>query len=193
MFTTSAIDPRTAGFGIRALARVIDAAVGVIIGLLASITALLVSVVRDPTADPDTWLGVMDDLTFVGTVMSILGNVAYHAITEAVGGASIGKLVCRLRVVTDDFMAPSFRATVTRSAAIVVDGLFFGLIAYRKMSNSPLQQRYGDDWAGTAVVRTGQTPAGARGAWRAVLGVVLGLFVWGLILTFDLVIRMANA
>ena len=81
----------------------------------------------------------------------------YQAASEFVGGASVGKLVCGLRVVSEDFTHVSFRGAFIRSCAFLVDGFLFGYIGYRSMNMSSLAQRYGDHWGGTTVVKVGST------------------------------------
>jgi uncharacterized RDD family membrane protein YckC len=92
----------------------------------------------------------------------LVASVVYHAVTESFGGASLGKLVCGLRVTTPTLGRATFRGAVVRNLAFFIDSLFFGLVAYSSMSKSDKQLRYGDRWGGTVVVHAEGAPDAAR-------------------------------
>lgn len=58
-------------------------------------------------------------------------------------------------------------AGLVRNLAFLIDSLFFGLVGASAMGKSPTNQRYGDQWARTLVVRVAdlapsQRPSTAR-------------------------------
>jgi uncharacterized RDD family membrane protein YckC len=90
--------------------------------------------------------------TWPNYVFSALGLVFYHTVMEGMCGSTIGKRLLGLVVISSDGKPVSLRAALGRSFAFYVDGLFFGLPAYDSME-PPLQQRLGDKWCGTLVVK----------------------------------------
>jgi uncharacterized RDD family membrane protein YckC len=92
-----------------------------------------------------------------GYVAAGLGFAFYHTVMEAMCGATLGKRLLGLVVVTPKGGPISFRAALGRSFAYYVDGLFFGLVAYDTMK-PPLQQRLGDMWNGTMVLKRSMLP-----------------------------------
>ena len=95
--------------------------------------------------------------------------------TEGISGTSIGKLCCGLNIVNLDGSPCSMTAAFKRDLAYYMDGLFFGLIAYESMKKGPLQQRYGDVWAKTVVVRKKEfLPSPMHPTWRLLVGIFIG-------------------
>ena len=133
---------------------------------------------------PEEWVKAMTALSWIGMLASVISGVLYHTLSEYVGGATVGKLACGLRVLSDDFGPVSFLGALTRSAAFAVDGFFFGWLAYRAMDNSPLRQRLGDQWWDTVVVRKHAYPAAARGPVRVSMGVMMGSAAYVTVLAF---------
>jgi uncharacterized RDD family membrane protein YckC len=192
-FGTAAVDPRVAGFGIRATARVIDMVLAFAVAIISVIIAMIVLAIKRQPGSPEAWGQAMGEFSLWGAAASILGNVLYHSISESVGGASLGKLVCGLRVVSEDFAPVSFRGAAIRSAAFFVDSMFFGWIGYRSMERSALYQRLGDHWGRTAVVKTGAFRAAGRGPARVLVGLFLGLMTWVTVQVLLFVARGAGA
>ena len=166
----------TAGWGVRAGARIIDNIVGLIAGAIGgSIGGVFVGVLGAMGVLGEDWQELLGKQSVGGFLLSALGALAYHTIAEGLGGATIGKLVCGLRAIGTDGRPCSIGGAFKRSLAFYVDGLFFGLVAYSAMSKSVLNQRIGDRWGATAVVRARAVPAtAARGAAG---GIVLGFLV----------------
>jgi uncharacterized RDD family membrane protein YckC len=163
------------------------------VGIVGLFIAIFVLAVRRQPGDPALWIQAMSGLSAGGLLVSFLGNTLYHAISECIGGASVGKLVCGLRVVSEDFTPVSFRGALIRSAVFPLDAVFFGLIAYRSMKRSSLAQRVGDHWGGTAVVSRRNFPAAARGPARVLLGLSLSLAAWVVVQVISLVAAVINA
>jgi uncharacterized RDD family membrane protein YckC len=96
----------------------------------------------------------------------------YHAFSEGVGGASLGKAVLGLRVKSEELRPAGVWRGVVRSLAYYIDAIFFGAVAYSAMSDSRWLQRHGDKWAGTVVVRAASLSPASRGG--VALGILLG-------------------
>lgn len=172
------------GFGRRFGGRFIDLLVGQGVGVLAGVVAAIVLMVLEQAGVVRAgWLERFDHgfgFNFVsGSASSVLGA----AIGTWLCGATVGKAVLGMRVVRVDGQRAGLGANFVRELGYFVDALFFGLIAKSAMDASPLQQRHGDNWAGTVVVRSGvlRAPVAASTA-RLVLGIALGLAVQGLVL-----------
>lgn len=178
----------TAGFGIRAGARIVDNIVGLVLGFIAGVVgAVVVGILAAMGVVQGDWETRIGSESGGGFLLSALGGLAYHAISEGLGGASVGKLVCGLRTIGTDGRPCSFASALKRSIAFYVDGLFFGLVAYSAMSKSPLKQRIGDRWASTAVVRGAAVPQTAtRGAAG---GIVAGAIAWAALLALSTVLK----
>lgn len=104
----------------------------------------------------------------------------YTAVSEALGGQSVGKLLSNVQVVQQDGEPVDVRGAVLRNLALPVDLFLFGLVAYSAMSRSPERCRVGDGLARTRVVQGGTGIRGAVGALAgagAALGLLLGSYV----------------
>lgn len=180
-----------AGFGVRFGARLIDVVVRFVVSAAAGIAyAVLVAVAAAARGtDPAAALASPHDAFSGGTfLIGFAAGTAYHAVAEGISGATLGKLLCGLRVTTPSLGRPGAIGLIVRNVAILVDGLFFGLVAHGAMKASEKQQRYGDRWGGTVVVRAAGAPEAVRGTSGAIaLGVVLSLaceFVFALLSIF---------
>jgi uncharacterized RDD family membrane protein YckC len=180
-----------AGFGIRFLARLIDLIFGYMLGILFGIIAGLVLAMLQAAGKIDPgWQHRVRGLSAMGFGLSLLGVILYHTVTEGIYGASLGKLMCRLHVLTADGRPCDMARAFRRSLAYLWDSLFFGLVGYQSMQKSRLNQRYGDVWAKTVVVRTASVPAGAKRplGWFF-LGLFLGALCWGAMLVLALILK----
>jgi uncharacterized RDD family membrane protein YckC len=91
--------------------------------------------------------------------------LAYFVVMEGAIGASIGKLLVGVRVVSVDGSKLGWGGAVVRTIARIVDGFPYVLpylVGAIAVWSSPLQQRLGDRWAGSVVVERASIPA--RGA-----------------------------
>ena len=156
-----------AGFWIRAAARFIDTLAGMALGLVSgALGPTIVALMGHHLS------GRMALFTPGKLALTFVGPILYHSIAESMGGATLGKLACGLRVVGEDFRPASLGATVIRSVSYFVDAFCFAIVAYLSMQGSSLQQRLGDKWAHTIVVRVA-SPG------RAVFpGIGIGLAAW---------------
>lgn len=111
-------------------------------------------------------------------VLILLGSILFEAICESVHGSTPGKLALGMVVVQEDGSPCRTRAAFVRSFAYMIDALFFGLIAYSAMQQSPQEQRLGDKWAETVVCkRAAVAPGHLRGPGRFVLGLFFAAIV----------------
>jgi uncharacterized RDD family membrane protein YckC len=168
--------PDYAGFGIRTAARAVDSVCTIVFGFFAGIAGgVAIAVLNASGRLPPDWHDRLARTSAAPVVFGVAALLAYHSLSEGLGGASIGKLVCGLRVVRTDGAPAGLGAGAIRTLGFLLDSLFFGLVAYSKMSKSALQQRYGDVWADTVVVKSGSVAAASRRSAGAVVGgVVLG-------------------
>lgn len=144
---------QAAGFGIRAGARLIDTVVGLVLGFVAGFAVGIAGAVLAQSGSISVgWQRRLGALSPGALAMSFLGTILYHAIAESMGGATIGKAICGLRVRREDLSPCGFGGALIRSLAYLVDAFFCGLVAYSTMSNSRWQQRLGDRWGKTVVV-----------------------------------------
>lgn len=77
----------------------------------------------------------------------------YYVAMESVLGATLGKLVCRLRVIEENGQPASLGNVFIRNFLRLIDYPLGFLIAVIAMESSPLQQRLGDRAAKTLVIK----------------------------------------
>lgn len=85
----------------------------------------------------------------------------YYTVFEALTAASVGKLVCRLRVTMDDGTRPSGLAVVVRNLIRLPEVLFWYIPSGISCLANPRNKRLGDLAARTVVVRRSAAPAEA--------------------------------
>jgi uncharacterized RDD family membrane protein YckC len=181
-----------AGFGIRLLARIVDTIYGILLGFFGGILGGIAVVIlqRAGWIEAD-WQYRLRGTSMVGIGFGILASFLYHLITEGMCGASVGKLACHLRVVTEDGRAIGMWPAFLRSLAYFWDSLFFGLVGYSSMKKSDLNQRYGDHWAHTVVVKRTDVPEGARkGAEVFVLAYLMASACSIVIIALSIIVRV---
>jgi uncharacterized RDD family membrane protein YckC/predicted RNA-binding Zn-ribbon protein involved in translation (DUF1610 family) len=186
-------DPRVAGPLIRATARGIDILAGVLISIPATLAAFVLLALLGTPGGMAEWAPRMQELSIAVFVVSFVGQSLYSTLCEWIGGATLGKLACGLRVLSEDFGPPTLRGTFVRAMAFLIDSLFFGIVALHAMQQGPLRQRYGDKWGRTIVVKHRDVPNSDRGWGRVVLGMALGCGLWALAETCSLVTRVLAA
>lgn len=182
-----------AGFGIRCVARVVDAIYGTVIGLFGGfLGGIMIALLLEPVGVvAPGWQARMAGLNLAGWGCSLLGNLFYHCLTEGMYGASVGKLVCGLRVVSEAAEPIGLAQSFKRSLAYYWDALFFGLVGYSSMKKSELNQRYGDHWAKTVVLKSRDVPAESKSGWEMfVLACAIGSVGWMISLALGLIIHV---
>ncbi len=154
------LEPGT--FGIRGTAQVIDTVIGLIVAFVAGAAGgFVVGVLAAAGIVPPGWESRLEHAGAGTFLMGLFASLFYHAVAESLGGATLGKVICGLRVLTDRREPCTLPKAIGRNLAYYIDSLFFGMVAWSAMSNSPQRQRYGDRWAGTIVVykrSAGQIP-----------------------------------
>ena len=165
-----------AGFWIRVLARLIDVVfiflISQVAGFICGIIFFYLSLYGVLAAD---WPEQIKGLNLISIGFGILGNIFYHFFCEGIHGATVGKLCCGIRVVRADGNPSNLKGALIRTVAYFIDSLFFGLVALTSMQKSPLNQRYGDVWGKTAVLKTTEiAPESQRNSVDFVMGLILG-------------------
>lgn len=131
--------PRYVGVGPRAVAVIIDFVILFAIGWgIAAVTG-------NTTAGGFEMEGAPAFLMFGLWLVYLIGS-------EAVVGATIGKLLVGIKVVMEDGAPIDLGAAVVRNVLRIVDGLFVYLVGAILVWRSPTRQRVGDRAANTVVV-----------------------------------------
>jgi uncharacterized RDD family membrane protein YckC len=135
----------TAGIRIRALEGLVD--------LLVCLAILYaVAVLIGTTNSGQGSIGF--DLWGIPALVGYAVCFIYFIVFEAIFGATIGKLVTRLRVVRERDRGPiGWGAAVIRNLFRFIDGFLFYLVGFVMICFSGKRQRLGDIVAGTIVIR----------------------------------------
>jgi len=92
-------------------------------------------------------------LAIFSVTVIFLGNFLYHSLLEGLWGKTIGKKLCGIVVLKEDFSKCAVGRGFLRNVMRIVDGFFYYLVAAVAMSGTMKWQRLGDLVAGTVVVR----------------------------------------
>jgi uncharacterized RDD family membrane protein YckC len=178
-----------AGFGLRFAARLIDLLFGVlIVSLGGGAGGLLLGALAQRGLVHGDWSAAARMATPAGIAWALLGTLLFSVTSEAVGGATLGKFLLRLRVTSEDLTPSTFRGALLRNAGLVIDAL--GVPAYRAMSRSLMSQRLGDQWGHTVVLLASAVPPDSRkSTGLLLLGLFSGSVLWGLCTTLSVVLR----
>ena len=162
----------SAGFGIRALARIVDAVFGLFIGFAAGIlVGIVIAILNAAGIIAAGWQHRLHGFSLTSIGFDLLGSIAYHFFCEGIHGATLGKLCCGIRVVTEDGSSSTLKGALIRTLAYFLDSFFLGLVGYSSMQKSPLNQRYGDVWGKTAVFKVKEmAPESQETTTRFILG-----------------------
>lgn len=182
---------QTGGFGIRFAGRLIDWVLHLMLGFVGGVIGTIVAAVLAAVGvlGPD-WLARTQEVGMGWNLFwGIVAASMYEVACEGIAGTSVGKLVLGYRVVTTDLRPCTPLKALMRSLAYYVDALFFGVVAYNAMSSSPLNQRLGDKWADTVVVKSAALPASARRSTGLVaLGLLSGIAIHALAMACSVVL-----
>ncbi len=180
----------TVGFGRRAGSRMIEMVVGQVVGLAGGLAAGVALVVLEATGVARAgWAQRLDHGLLFNILVGLSASILGMTVSTWVCGASPGKVILGLRVIRVDGKPAGLGAAFVRELAYLVDSFFFGLVAKGAMDGSALQQRKGDQWAGTTVVRAATLPSSVTASTgMLIIGITLGLFVNGLVLAFFFVV-----
>ena len=150
----------SAGFWIRVLARLIDMSFGLVMGVAAGLIALAVlELLALAGLAPAGWQHRLHGFSLAAMGLGFLGEIFYHLFCEGIHGATLGKLCCGLRVVSEDGGPATLRGASIRSLAYLIDSFFLGGVGHHSMRQTRLNQRYGDVWGKTAVFKIKGTAA----------------------------------
>jgi uncharacterized RDD family membrane protein YckC len=83
----------------------------------------------------------------------IVGSFLYHSLLEGLWGKTIGKKLCGIVVLKDDFTKCTIGRAFLRNAMRIVDSLSYYLVAAVTIAATMKWQRLGDLVASTVVVR----------------------------------------
>jgi uncharacterized RDD family membrane protein YckC len=148
------------GFWPRAAARVIDTVLhwllAFVVGFASAVYFLVLQKVTGRPAAPS--LQLMRKTTFTGLLLSFLGFTLYGSILEGLHGSTVGKRLLGMVVLRESKTPCDLFRAAGRWLATVVDLILFGAIGYYAMGTNKREQRYGDLWCGTVVVRRSSVP-----------------------------------
>lgn len=97
--------------------------------------------------------GLIFHASSLGGIITGIIALVYYIVMEATQGATVGKMLLKLRVVKTDGSPISWKEAIIRTLLRIIDGLFVYIVAAIFMATSPLKQRLGDRVANTVVVR----------------------------------------
>lgn len=187
-----------ADFGVRFGARFLDTLFGIGLGFGVAFPAtFLLAALGRSGVIAASWPTKVGGLSLGTFAWGFAGTIAYHALSESIGGASVGKWICGLRVHSAEFSPDgtflvglrrcSFGGALVRSLAIFVDTLFFCAIGYFSMEGSRWRQRMGDKWGHTVVVKAKSTDLPAK---SPALGLLVGIVAWSACLALSLITKV---
>jgi uncharacterized RDD family membrane protein YckC len=152
-----------AGFWIRAAGRMIDWIpnwiAGAIAGGVLAFTWGVLKAMNKPVSD---WPDTAGNRKILLWIAGVIASWLYHSFSEAVAGATLGKRLLGLEVVSETLAPANLVQTLKRDLAYFVDAFFFGAVAYSHMKDSPEKQRIGDEWGKTRVVLRRSLPPESR-------------------------------
>jgi len=182
-----------ADFGIRFAARLIDLVLIYalsfatnFVGAVLIVTSL--RVLHQPLQSAIQNMGTTSALSYAA---ALAAGVAYYVVADGLHGSTPGKMVLGLTVRAKDGGFCRFGSAVGRELGYFIDSLFFGMPAYFTMKSNPEQQRLGDKWAGTVVVRTRSLPPQERRQGGTfVYAAAAACFAYGAIIFAELVLKI---
>ncbi len=80
--------------------------------------------------------------------------LAYFTILEGTAGQTVGKLICKIRVIKEDGSPCDLPTAFVRNILRVIDGIAFYLVGAIFIARSDKKQRFGDKIAKTIVVKS---------------------------------------
>ena len=158
-------EPDTAeyvGFWPRAGARAIDLALHYSLAIFVSIAGGILFVVAEGLTGRSAQDAIQQlrNSTFLLIAASTVGMVLYGALCESIHGSTLGKRLMGFVVLHESKRTCGFWAAQGRQWVFFVDSILFGLVGAYAMSGNRREQRYGDQWCRTVVVRIRSAPQG---------------------------------
>ncbi len=108
---------------------------------------------------------VPSSLEWVSYLIGILETIIYFGVFEWLFGRTVGKIIFRMRVIDSNGNSCSLKQALVRSLYRLIDGLFFGVVAYSYMK-PPVYQRLGDQKASTIVVSSSDALIKEKIGWQ---------------------------
>lgn len=105
-----------------------------------------------------------DPASLLDLLAMLVGVIAFGAVMEVRCGATPAKWLLGIRVVDMRGDRPIDTAcALRRNVAVLLDGIFFGVIGYLVVRRSPRRMHLGDAWAESRVVSARALPRDLRG------------------------------
>jgi uncharacterized RDD family membrane protein YckC len=109
-------------------------------------------------------------------IPGVVGYFVYNVICVSMHGSTLGKRLISSVVVQESGIRCRTVPAVIRELGYFVDSLFFGLVGYSAMQGSYQEQRFGDRWARTVVVkRANVIPEQLRSDGRFIVTLMLAV------------------
>lgn len=188
---TAATPFEYAGFGIRLGARVIDLAIMAVAALATGALSGILAVVLSTILGIDTsgFLAGAGETGLTARLMAVLAAMVFAVVADSIHGSTPGKMILGLTVLGENGGFCSAAAAVRRELAYLIDSLFFGIPAFSSMKRTPKQQRIGDKWARTIVVRRRSLQPGQRhSGFRFALATVAAIAAYAVVIALSLVV-----
>ena len=122
---------------------------------------------------PDSALARMQETTGLGLLLGVLAFITYGAIAEGFHGSTVGKRLLGMVVLKENKKPCGILAAFGRGVSFLFDSLFFGIVAAYGMSTNGRDQRYGDQWFKTVVVKRASAPPEVVRSDLRLVGVLL--------------------
>lgn len=147
--TESPIRNKTANLGVRVLAAIMDS---LIVSFAWYYTIEIWGHTRPAGNLTSATMGGDKVLSGTPALLLMLATACYWIIPEWLFRATVGKLICGLRVLSVDGTAISLWQSLKRNTLRLVDFFPFYLTGFLAAALTPKHQRLGDLWAHTIVV-----------------------------------------
>src|ERR1700677_627769 len=127
-----------AGYAIRFLARLIDMLFGLVVAYAAGFLAVLtIALLGSAGVIAPGWQHRLHAFSVLAILLAMAGDSIYHLFCEGIHGATVGKLCCGLRVISQDGRPSTFKGAFIRTLTYPIDSFFLGLVGYDSMRKSP--------------------------------------------------------
>jgi len=93
-----------------------------------------------------------------GVLSLVMGGFFYHSLLEGLWGKTLGKKICGIVVLKDDFTPCTLGRGFIRNIMRIADSLFYYLVGVTAMAGTMKWQRLGDLVAETVVVKSRKRP-----------------------------------
>jgi len=93
-----------------------------------------------------------------GVLSLVMGGFFYHSLLEGLWGKTLGKKICGIVVLKDDFTPCTLGRGFIRNIMRIADTMFYYLVGVTAMAGTMKWQRLGDLVAETVVVKSRKRP-----------------------------------